>query len=102
MLKAEDDMSIDDAVLPRILVVDDSKLMLKAAQKMLGGEFDVITAGDGADAWDLLERDNTIHVVFSDLEMPNCNGYELLHKIRTASDPELQRMPVIVVTGAED
>lgn len=88
--------------LTRILVVDDSKVMLKAAQKMLGAEFDVITAEDGADAWRLLERDTTIQVVFTDLDMPNSNGYELLQKIRAAADLGLQGMPVIVVTAAED
>ena len=35
---------------PRILVVDDSRLMRKAAQKMLGDEFDIVTAEDGEDA----------------------------------------------------
>lgn len=95
-------MSSEPDKLPRILVVDDSKVMLKAAQKILGAEFDVITAVDGADAWRLLERDATIQVVFTDLDMPNSDGYELLQKIRAAADLGLQGLPVIVVTAAED
>jgi two-component system cell cycle response regulator len=86
----------------RILVVDDSKLMRKAALKMLGDEFDVITADDGVDAWDLLEQDASIRVVFTDLNMPRLDGYELLKRVRAAEDPGVQGLPVIVVTGAEN
>lgn len=86
----------------RILVVDDSKVMRKAAVKMLDGEFEIITADDGADGWQQLSTDNTIQVVFTDLSMPNMDGYAFLKKIRTSDDPGLQNMPVIVVTGAEN
>ena len=40
-------MDGESAAKARILVVDDSKLMRKAAHKMLGDEFDVVTADDG-------------------------------------------------------
>ena len=86
----------------RILVVDDSKLMRKAALKMLGDEFDVITADDGEDAWTQLEQDAAIRVVFTDLNMPRVDGYELLRRVRAAGDPGMQGLPVIVVTGAEN
>ena len=86
----------------RILVVDDSKLMRKAALKMLGDEFDVVTADDGVDAWGVLEVDTRIQVVFTDLNMPRCDGYELLRQVRTSEDPGIQGLPVIVVTGAEN
>lgn len=69
---------------------------------MLSAEFDVVTADDGEDGWYQLQRDDTIQVVFSDLEMPSSNGYELLHRIRTASDQGLQSIPVIMVTGADE
>lgn len=86
----------------RILVVDDSRLMRKAAHKMLGDEFDVITADDGDQAWGLLGEDPTIQVVFTDLNMPVCDGYELLRRVRGAEDDSLSSLPVIVVTGAEN
>ncbi len=86
----------------RILVVDDSKLMRKAALKMLGDEFDVVTGEDGEEAWTVLQADPSIQVVFTDLNMPRCDGYELLRRVRTAEDTGLQGLPVIVVTGAEN
>src|SRR6185369_13392033 len=70
--------------------------------KMLGGEFDVVTAEDGAEAWSVVEQDLSIHVVFTDLVMPGLNGYELLRNIRTSSDTRIRSLPVIVVTGVDD
>jgi diguanylate cyclase (GGDEF)-like protein len=86
----------------RVLIVDDSKLIRNAATKMLGAEFDVVVAEDGAVAKDLLQHDPLIRVVFTDLDMPNLNGYELLRDIRTSADPHVRGLPVIVVTGVED
>ncbi|MFZ5723336.1 MAG: GGDEF domain-containing response regulator [Pseudomonadota bacterium] len=86
----------------RVLLVDDSKVMRKAALKMLSDECDVVVAEDGVDGWRQLEADTTIQVVFSDLSMPRLDGYGLLKKIRTADDPGIAGMPVIIVTGAEN
>ena len=86
----------------RVIIVDDSKLIRNAGAKMLGAEFDVVSAEDGAAAWALLQQDRTIEVVFTDLDMPNLNGYELLRDIRTAADARIRGLPVIVVTGVDD
>jgi two-component system, cell cycle response regulator len=86
----------------RILLVDDSPVMRKAASKMLGEEFDVATATDGVDAWEKIQADTTIQVIFTDLSMPRMDGYALLQKIRAAEDEGTLNMPVIVVTGAEN
>lgn len=86
----------------RILVVDDSKLMRKAAHKMLGDEFDVVTADDGEQAWTQLGDDTSIQVMFTDLNMPNVDGYDLLRRVRSSDNGSLAALPVIVVTGAEN
>lgn len=95
-------MTAETAGKTRILVVDDSALMRKAASKMLGEEFDVLVAKDGVEGWETLTADTMIQVVFTDLSMPLMDGYELLQKIRAADDDGTVNMPVIVVTGAED
>jgi two-component system cell cycle response regulator len=95
-------VSAEPATRTKVLVVDDSNLMRKAAQKMLSAEFEVVTAVDGIDAWAQLERDTSIQVVFSDLSMPRSDGYELLQKVRTAEDTGLQGLPLIIVTGADN
>jgi diguanylate cyclase (GGDEF)-like protein len=95
-------MSGDSGAKARILVVDDSKLMRKAAMKMLGDEFDVVTADDGAQAWQMVSEDQTIQVVFSDLNMPVSDGYDLLRQVRGSADAGVQSLPLIIVTGAEN
>jgi len=86
----------------QVLVVDDSRVIRRAAVKILQKEFDVIEAEDGVDAWEELQKNTKISVVFSDLGMPNMDGFELLEKIRNAQDPVLAKVPVIIITGAEE
>lgn len=86
----------------RVLLIDDSKVMRKSALKMLGGDFDVVVAEDGEQGWQMIQEDSRIHVVFTDLNMPKMNGYQLLEVIRTAQDEGIRNLPVIVVTGAEN
>lgn len=95
-------MTGENTARARILLVDDSKLMRKAAVKMLGDEYDIVTADDGMEAWATLEADQGIQVVFTDLNMPRMDGYELLAKVRGSQDPGVQSLPVIIVTGAEN
>ena len=87
---------------PRILAVDDSRVMRVAIRKILGKDYDVIEAEHGEDAWTLLINDDAIQVVFTDLSMPYLDGYGLLERMRTSTDPRLQDMPVIIITGKED
>lgn len=96
----DDDQSTDAK--PRLLLIDDSKVMRKSAVKMLGKDFDVVVAEDGREGWQKIMDDDAIQVVFTDLNMPNLNGYELLQMIRTSEDDGVRNLPVIVVTGAEN
>lgn len=86
----------------RVLLIDDSKVMRKSAVKMLGGEFDVVVAEDGEQGWAMIREDASIHVVFTDLNMPKMNGYQVLEAVRTSGDEGIRNLPVIVVTGAEN
>ncbi len=87
---------------PRILVVDDSKVMRRALSKILGQDYDVVEAEHGEDGWTILLNDDQIQVVFTDLSMPYLDGYGLLARIRGAEDERVRALPVIVVTGKED
>jgi len=87
---------------PRILAVDDSRVMRRAVTKILGPDYDVIEAEHGEDAWMLLLNDETIQVVFTDLNMPYLDGYGLLERIRQSDNFRMQNMPVIIITGKED
>lgn len=87
---------------PRILFVDDSRLMRKCAQQILGPKFDLTVAESAEDAWDLLNSDEQIQVLFTDLHMPGKTGYELLRQVRSSNSPRLSDMPVVLITGSED
>lgn len=86
----------------RILVVDDSKLVRLSATKMLAKKFDLVLAEDGEEAWQKICEDNTIQVVFTDIGMPNLDGYGLIQRIRQSDDEGIRNQPVIVITGAAE
>lgn len=84
----------------KVLVIDDSRVVRVAATRMFDQEFEVILGVDGADGLAILERDPDIHVVFTDLAMPEMDGFELLEAIRSHTDENIRELPVIVATGA--
>jgi two-component system NtrC family sensor kinase len=63
----------------RILLVDDQELVLRATASMLR-EFDVVTAGSGAEALDRLQRGH-FDAVVSDVSMPGMSGPELFVRV---------------------
>ncbi len=87
---------------PCLLVVDDSRVIRIAARKILKDEFEVLEAGDGQEALELLESDDRIRLVISDLSMPYLDGMGLLRRLRESDNHRLSNLPVIIVTGAED
>lgn len=84
------------------LVVDDSQTILATAKKMLESEFTVLTAKDGQEAWDIINDNDQIKIVFTDMQMPEMNGMQLLVKIRESDDERIAKLPVIMITGQTD
>ena len=68
----------------KILYVEDNKEARDQTTKMLKNFFnDVIIAYDGLDGLDKFEENkHTIDIVFTDINMPNMNGIEMLENIR--------------------
>lgn len=95
-------MSDDGKSKPRILVVDDSRLIRVSFVKYLGDEFEVVQCEDGDKALATLEADTDFSLIFSDLSMPRMDGYQLLEHIRNNHNPAICDIPVIIVTGKED
>lgn len=87
---------------PRLLFVDDSRLMRACAARILSERFELVLAASAEAAWAALGDDDGIETVFTDLHMPGESGFELLERIRTADRPELAELPVVVTTGEED
>jgi len=86
----------------RVLVVDDSSTIRIAATKVFGEGFDVLIAIDGEDGLEVVENDPHVQVIFTDLVMPEMDGFELLKRLRTHKDKRISNLPIIVMTGAEN
>lgn len=89
------------SALPRILVVDDSRVVRVSLARHLKDSYDVKEEGDGEAAWQTLVLDHEIQAVISDLQMPKVDGYELLERLRTSKLRRLQELPFILVSGQE-
>jgi CheY-like chemotaxis protein len=80
----------------RILVVEDEPATQFIVTDFLAGYgFDVVTAASGAEACNLLGGDPAIKAVFSDLCLPDMNGYQLAQWIRR----NYPRMPIVFGSG---
>jgi CheY-like chemotaxis protein len=66
-----------------LIVEDEPDLMRAAADLFRALGFEVLTAGEGKDAIDILERTDNIGLVFTDVIMPNgMSGIELARQTR--------------------
>ncbi|MDZ7790240.1 MAG: diguanylate cyclase [Xanthomonadales bacterium] len=95
-------MTRSNSTRPRLLFVDDSRLMRACATRILGEQFDLLLAESAEKAWNLLQHDSSIVAVFSDLHMDGKSGFDLLQQIRQSERPHLVDLPVVLITGEED
>ena len=85
----------------RILIVDDEPINRDILGMTLEEDYDLLYAGDGQQALEIMrETRDTLSLVLLDLMMPVLSGLELLAILR--EDPQLRRIPVIVLTADQD
>jgi two-component system chemotaxis response regulator CheY len=86
----------------KVLVVDDDVVSRMVLMHLIDscGKFDIVEAEDGADAWQQLEDGLRPAICFCDLRMPRLSGMELLQRVK--AHPELNSMPFVLVTSAND
>jgi CheY-like chemotaxis protein len=73
-----------------VLVVDDDPDVRQYAASVLDeAGYRVLTAADGESALAVVERDDSIDVLFTDVVMPGINGFELA-RAATAQRPSLK------------
>ena len=83
--------------LPKVLVVDDSlSARSSLSQLMSDGGYQAITARDGIEAVELLEKEHP-DIVLTDLEMPRMNGLELTSYIRRSE--QWRPLPIVMITS---
>lgn len=81
----------------KVLVVDDSSTVRTPMRKYLEADgCDVLEAEDGQQAIDILKKNPTIKLIFSDLNMPVMDGFQMIKIIRSLDG--LKDVPVIIIT----
>lgn len=88
--------------LPRILIVDDSRIVRATLVKHMKDYFDLVERGDGEAGWEALVADESIQVVISDLSMPILDGIGFLERIRASDIPRIKHTPVVIISGEEE
>lgn len=78
----------------KILIVDDEPANLRALERLFREDYEVLTAGSGADALELL-RQHDVALLITDQRMPGMTGIELL-KSTASLRPRMVR---IILTG---
>jgi len=88
----------DAKIDPTVLIVDDSitvRELLSLTFTKAG--YRVEQARDGQEAWDKLRSGLPCDIVFCDIEMPRCDGLELLSRIQ--KNPDLNNLPIAMLTS---
>ena len=86
--------------LPTVLVVDDEVRSQEAMRRTLDEDFNVLTAGDAAEARGLMER-HEVSVILCDQRMPGVSGVEFLKEVRERW-PDTVRIVISGYTDSED
>jgi len=85
---------------PKILCIDDDKLLLSLVKHTLeGAEFDAITAADGPSGIELARKERP-SLILLDVMMPEMDGFEVCRRMR--ADLVLKNIPIIIVTAMVD
>jgi two-component system, cell cycle response regulator len=92
----------NDRRLPRILIVDDSRIVRATIIKRIRDRFDVREEMDGEAGWEALLIDPTLQLVVTDHTMPRLDGYGLIERIRASRVARIRDVPVIMISGDED
>ena len=92
---------MSDNLLPRIMIVDDSRIVRATIIKRIRDRFDVREESDGEDGWEALLVDPSIQLVITDHSMPRLDGYGLIERIRASKVARIRDLPVIMISGDE-
>lgn len=90
-----EDLAEEKRLLPRVLVVDDERVIADSIAAILNRSgFDAIARYHGDDAIEYI-RGECPDIVLSDVMMPETNGVELAHAVRSACP----RTRIVLISG---
>ena len=80
-----------------VLVVDDEESLRNYAAKLIHSRgYQVVTAGDGAEALAILTKGTRVDLMVLDVMMPGLDGLQTLEQVRSRGHA---RLPVILLTA---
>src|SRR5574343_483238 len=91
-----------DQTLPRVLIIDDSRMVRASIIRQVRGHFEVREEADGEAGWQTLLVDPTIQAVITDIGMPRLDGYGLLERMRASRLSRINTLPVVVISGDDE
>lgn len=81
----------------RILLCDDEIHIVRAAEfKLKRAGYDVETASNGEEAWEIIQRDPP-DMLITDCQMPRLDGFGLTKRIR--ENPATRELPIFMLTA---
>lgn len=100
----------DDKKQWRILLIDDDRIQLNLTEVMIYDLFNhaqhnippVIKCCTQPEELFKLIASETFDIVFTDIQMPAMNGFELLQKLKSLDVPQAKNIPVIAITARSD
>jgi two-component system chemotaxis response regulator CheY len=86
----------------KVFVVDDDVVSRMVLMHLVDscGQFEILEAEDGEDAWRQLQGGLRPAITFCDLRMPRLSGMDLLGRVK--ADARLAGMPFVLVSAATD
>lgn len=91
-------MSISDQHKPSVLIVDDASMNRDILSEMLGEDYNIIEAVNGAEAVAILQKNSiNISLVLLDIFMPVMDGYEVLEIMNKKQ--WIKDVPVIMISS---
>ena len=84
-----------------VLVVNDDQRLLRIYPRILREHYDVLIASDGQEAIDLLRSGSEVHVVVTDVALPEVDGRQLLTWLADER-PELARKTIFVTASVAE
>lgn len=88
--------SESDVKKKKILIADDSSIILNFIEKNISNDYQAIKVNNGKDAIEMINNDD-IYALLLDLNMPGLNGFQVLDLLKEKD--LLEKMPVVVITG---
>lgn len=80
---------------PRLLFIDDEEINRSNFLETFGDEYEILLAGSGEEALEIMARESTLALILSDQRMPGISGAEVLARARELA-PKAER---IMITG---